>query len=117
VSFVEALPWKGRRIAVLGGMRELGDEGPSAHAALGARLRASTMDAIVLFGAEMEAAWGALAGSPASPRSRWILGLDELGADLAARLRTGDLVLLKGSRGLEMERVLPRITSREGEKC
>ncbi len=35
VGFLEALPWPGRSIAVLGGMRELGDEGPEAHANLG----------------------------------------------------------------------------------
>jgi UDP-N-acetylmuramoyl-tripeptide--D-alanyl-D-alanine ligase len=68
------------------------------------------VDAIVLFGDEMEPAWSALAGSPAAARGRWIIDIEELGRDLAARVRPGDLVLLKGSRGLEMERVLPRIT-------
>jgi UDP-N-acetylmuramoyl-tripeptide--D-alanyl-D-alanine ligase len=111
VSFLETVPWTGRRIAVLGGMRELGDESTAAHAALGARLRDARVDAVVLFGAEMEPAWRALAGSPAAARARWIVRPDELDAELPARVRPGDLVLLKGSRGLEMERVLPLITT------
>ena len=60
LSFVEELPWEGRKIAVLGSMRELGDETVSAHAALGERLRGTGCDALFLFGEEMEHAWNAL---------------------------------------------------------
>ncbi len=110
LTFFESLSWQGRRIGVLGGMRELGDDSTGAHAALGSRLRQTPLDAVVLFGEEMEPAWKALAGSPAGARARWILTVDELGRDLAARVRPGDVVLLKGSRGLEMERILPVLT-------
>ncbi len=117
VAFLESLSWKGRRIAVLGGMRELGDETRTAHAALGRRLRDAPLDAVLLFGEEMRDAWDAMAGSPAAQRGRWIVDLEDLGADLSARARPGDLVLLKGSRGLELERVLPRITGGGGSTC
>jgi UDP-N-acetylmuramyl pentapeptide synthase len=62
----------------------------------------------------MEPAWRVLAGSPAAASDRWIVQPDELNAELPARVRPGDLVLLKGSRGLEMERVLPLITASRG---
>ena len=39
LEFLESLPWEGKRIAVLGGMRELGELTGGAHAALGERLR------------------------------------------------------------------------------
>ncbi len=123
LSFVEALPWKGKKIAVLGGMRELGDSSTAAHSALGWRLRAtSSLDAVFLFGDEMEHAWKAMAGSPAEARGRWTVDLTSLDAQLSRLVAPGDLVLLKGSRGLELERLLPRLTrrppDRQGEqKC
>jgi UDP-N-acetylmuramoyl-tripeptide--D-alanyl-D-alanine ligase len=110
VSFLETLPWTGRRIAVLGGMRELGPEGPAAHAALGERLRRSPVDEVILFGDEMEPAWKVLQGSSRAGHDLWLTGIDALGEAVQERARPGDVVLLKGSRGLEMERVLPRIT-------
>ncbi len=110
LAFLESLPWEGRRIAVLGGMRELGEQTGPAHAALGERLKGTGLDAVLLFGAEMEYAWKALSGSAAGARSAWLTDLDALGGRLSALVRAGDVVLLKGSRGLELERLLPRLT-------
>ncbi len=112
LSFVEALPWKGKKIAVLGGMRELGDSSTAAHSALGWRLRQTGLDTVFLFGEEMEHAWKAIAGSPAERRGRWTVDLASLDAQLNRLVAPGDLVLLKGSRGLELERLLPRLTGR-----
>ncbi|MGA2615243.1 MAG: UDP-N-acetylmuramoyl-tripeptide--D-alanyl-D-alanine ligase [Spirochaetia bacterium] len=109
LSFVSEVPWQGRKIVVLGGMRELGAEAAEAHRNVGERLRASPFDLIYLLGAEMEQAWKALAGSPAAQKAQWYAELAGLGEELAARLGPGDLVLLKGSRGLELERLLPFI--------
>ena len=110
LSFVAEVPWEGRKIVVLGGMRELGAETAQAHRALGETLRDSGFDGIYLLGAEMEKAWEALSEGTAAPRARWFADLGGLGAVLAAALVPGDLVLLKGSRGLEMEKLLPVIT-------
>jgi UDP-N-acetylmuramoyl-tripeptide--D-alanyl-D-alanine ligase len=115
LSFVEALPWEGRKIAVLGGMRELGIETAGAHAALGARLRATGLDAVFLFGEEMEHAWNVMTGSPAAARGRWLVDLSTLDDELQEVLAAGDLVLLKGSRGLELERLLPHLTARRSD--
>ncbi|MGD0723953.1 MAG: UDP-N-acetylmuramoyl-tripeptide--D-alanyl-D-alanine ligase [Spirochaetia bacterium] len=115
LSFLEALPWKGKKIAVLGGMRELGDSSTAAHSALGWRLRQTGLDAVFLFGEEMEHAWKAIAGSPAEARGRWTVDLSSLDAQLNRLAAPGDLILLKGSRGLELERLLPRLTSRRSD--
>jgi UDP-N-acetylmuramoyl-tripeptide--D-alanyl-D-alanine ligase len=109
LSFVSDVPWKGRKIVVLGGMRELGAGTAQAHRSIGERLRDSSFDLVYLVGAEMEQTWKAVAGSAAAPRTRWFAELEGLGVELAARAAEGDLVLLKGSRGLEMERLLPFI--------
>jgi UDP-N-acetylmuramoyl-tripeptide--D-alanyl-D-alanine ligase len=110
LEFLESLPWEGKRIAVLGGMRELGDETTPAHAAVGERLRATGLDAVLLFGSEMEHAMTAAAGGASSPRISWTLDMESLGRTLHALVHPGDLVLLKGSRGLELERLLPVLT-------
>jgi len=107
LSFVREVPWVGRKIVVLGGMRELGDETAEAHRALGEALRESSFDLIYLFGEEMEHAWRALSGSTAASHAGWYVEPGSLGKELETGLRDGDLVLLKGSRGLEMEKLLP----------
>jgi UDP-N-acetylmuramoyl-tripeptide--D-alanyl-D-alanine ligase len=109
LSFLETLPWDGRKIAVLGAMRELGHQTAAAHAALGARLRTTALDAVLLLGEEMQEAVAALEGSPARRRVSLFRDLGSLGDTLKASLEHGDLVLLKGSRSLEMEGLLPRL--------
>ena len=114
LSFVEALPWEGRKVAVLGSMRELGRQTAAAHRALGERLRSSSCQALFLFGEEMREAWDALQPLRTGVPCAWFLDREALGEQLAAFLKPGDLVLLKGSRSLELERLLPRITQGEG---
>jgi UDP-N-acetylmuramoyl-tripeptide--D-alanyl-D-alanine ligase len=110
LSFLSEVPWEGRKIAVLGGMRELGTETSREHRVLGEKLRDSGLHGIYLLGAEMAQAWEALSGGEAATRARWFAELAALGAELGRRLQPGDLVLLKGSRGLEMEKLLPVMT-------
>ena len=112
LDFIESLPWTGRKIAILGAMRELGDETDAAHEALGRRLRFSTLDALMLLGPEMERALEASEGATAY--RRWFATIDPLASYLSPFIREGDLVLLKGSRSLEMEGLLPILTAGEG---
>jgi UDP-N-acetylmuramoyl-tripeptide--D-alanyl-D-alanine ligase len=112
LDFIETLPWPGRRLAVLGSMRELGDETAAAHSSLGRRLRSSVLDAILLLGPEMEQAWKACQGSAA--RCAWFPEIGALGDHLASFVREGDIVLLKGSRSLAMEGLLPRLAAAGG---
>jgi len=97
----------GRAIAVLGDMLELGQEAKQAHRDIGLELARQGTDYLLIVGAlAAEIAGGALAGG--MPADRVIMAKDHAG--LAERLqgilRKGDVVLLKGSRGTTMERVL-----------
>jgi UDP-N-acetylmuramoyl-tripeptide--D-alanyl-D-alanine ligase len=107
IDFVDGLPWGGRKLAVLGAMRELGAEAEQAHGAVVRRAAAAGFDAVFLLGEEMEGA----ARQLAAERVRWFVDAESLGQALALGVRDGDLVLVKGSRGVELERVLPRITA------
>jgi UDP-N-acetylmuramoyl-tripeptide--D-alanyl-D-alanine ligase len=96
-----------RRVAVLGEMRELGDEAARAHRELGVQAAGAGLDGLFLLGthaAEVRA--GAQAAGLGQERIVVSTSHEELGAQLRGFLRPGDLLLLKGSRGAAMEEVL-----------
>lgn len=94
----------GRRIAAIGDMLELGDTAPELHAEVGRLAAELGLDYLVGAGPLMAHAVAAAraAGLPAEHAGDSV----EAGRILAARLRMDDVLLLKGSRGMRMERVL-----------
>ena len=108
IKMTVSLPTEGRRILVLADMLELGEESRAAHAALGKSLSSADVDRIFLFGPEMKAAEGVLSGL----RDDVVYASDfnELKEQLLNYVNTGDLVLLKGSRGMELERLTKELT-------
>jgi UDP-N-acetylmuramoyl-tripeptide--D-alanyl-D-alanine ligase len=97
---------RGRRVAVLGDMLELGAEGERLHAEAGRYVAEAGVDALYTFGPlsrHLHQAARAKGLSRAS--ARHYADLDELSRDLAATLAPGDTVLVKGSRGMRLERV------------
>ncbi|MBV8074345.1 MAG: UDP-N-acetylmuramoyl-tripeptide--D-alanyl-D-alanine ligase [Candidatus Eremiobacteraeota bacterium] len=96
-----------RRIAVLGGMAELGPESPQMHARAGAAAHENGVDLLLAGGAFAEStARGAIDAK--MPAERVLVYRDNLEAIEALRrwLRRGDVVLLKGSRTYKMEQIL-----------
>ncbi|MEC9344068.1 MAG: UDP-N-acetylmuramoyl-tripeptide--D-alanyl-D-alanine ligase [Pseudomonadota bacterium] len=87
---------KGRRIAVLGDMLELGKTSPRLHKALKKPLEASGIDLVYLVGPEMEALAGDL--EPALLAGHFATAA-ELEKRLLAALRPGDVVMAKASLG------------------
>jgi UDP-N-acetylmuramoyl-tripeptide--D-alanyl-D-alanine ligase len=106
VETLVAMAPPGRRVLVMGDMLELGPEAPALHREAGARAAAAGVDRLLARGALAEevAAGAREAGLPAD---RAVTGAPEaLVAELTATLRAGDWVLVKGSRGMAMERIL-----------
>jgi len=94
----------GRRIAVLGTMLELGDQSLPLHRQVAERARQLNLDGLVIVdgGAEGEAMLAAASGEVThSSRGK------PLAAPLAEWLEPGDVLLLKGSRGVALERLIP----------
>ena len=89
-------PVEGRRVAVLGEMKELGDASEAAHRTVGAA--AGKLDDVIFVGETAE-----LMREAAGLGS--VGGLDEARAFLA-RLEPGDVALVKGSRSLGLERAV-----------
>jgi len=101
-----ALPPGGRRIAVLGDMLELGDAAPDAHRRIGAEAVATGVHALFSLGDWSETMASAAVEAGMSPcKAHAYRDHRELADALGAEVRTGDLLLLKGSRGVAMERI------------
>ena len=108
IEFCDSLEWDGRRIYVTGDMLELGETSFAAHTKLGELLLKSKAEKIFLFGEESSAAASVLK-SNAKPFFH-TCNIDELSKTLDSFVKKGDLVLLKGSRGMKLERLLEMLT-------
>jgi len=96
----------GRRIAVLGTMLELGDQSLPLHRQVAERARQLNLDGLVIVdgGAEGEVMLAAASGLP---RLECVTSPEAAAAPLAEWLEPGDVLLLKGSRGVALERLIP----------
>ena len=95
----------GPKVAVLGEMLEIGDSGPAEHQSLAAHAASlAALDRIVLVGA----GYGGVEVD--DPRVRLVPdSSEEAIASIAATIRPGDTVLIKGSRGVRLERMLDKL--------
>lgn len=95
---------RGRVIAALGGMLELGSRSEDEHRELGAWMAGLAVDVFVAVGPQMKAASEVFKAE--SPRASVFYAADsvEAAAVLKGIVRCGDTVLVKGSRGFKMER-------------
>lgn len=89
----------GRRIAVLGDMRELGNQGPVLHRSLADSIDTAGIDLVFTVGPLMRELANTL---PAAHRGDWCETAAAMAPVLAARLRAGDVVMVKGSFGIRM---------------
>lgn len=105
MDFCDSLSWEGRRIYVLGTMRELGAESESAHHALGKRAGASRADALLFFGTDTACAAEEARAVGFRGAITQTDDFDALAKTAGAMRENGDLWLLKGSRGMELERL------------
>jgi UDP-N-acetylmuramoyl-tripeptide--D-alanyl-D-alanine ligase len=90
---------RGRRIAALGDMLELGPSGRDLHRDLADAVNAHGIDLVYCCGPLMRALWEAL---PSHRRGRYAETSEELKADVLADVEPGDIVMVKGSLGSRM---------------
>ena len=105
VENLAAIETAGRRVAVLGGMAELGPDGPAFHAEIGALVRERGIAPLIGVG-ELARDY--------SP-DEWAADPD-VAAELArGLLGSGDVALVKGSRSVGLERFTDALRARVGE--
>ncbi len=107
LQFLQQVPHAGQRVAVLGDMLELGESGPALHREMGALAWQCGISELVVLG-ELAAmfAVGAREAGMASSHIHRVASHQEAIDLLERLLGARDLVLVKGSRGMTMERVV-----------
>jgi UDP-N-acetylmuramoyl-tripeptide--D-alanyl-D-alanine ligase len=112
VDLLASMPRQGGRVAVLGSMLELGPQSAEIHAESARTIAARGLDLIVATGAFVPAF------EPLRPElgDHLLLEADPLLAyeRLEPALAGDEVVLLKGSRGVALERLLPRFEAKWG---
>ena len=107
----------GRRIAVLGEMLELGSESESGHLAVGAAA-AATVDVLLVVGPAAEGiADGARAAGLDGSRILRVTDRDAALEALRSRLRPGDVILVKASRGVALDVLVEQLAAELGERA
>ena len=112
VDLLASMPRRGGRVAVLGSMLELGPTSAEIHAQAAREIAGRGFDLIIATGAFVEA----FAPLKDSLGSRLVCEADPLQAwtHLEPALSGSEVVLLKGSRGVALERLLPRFETKWG---
>ncbi len=99
----------GRRVAILGDMLELGARAPELHADLAEPLLAGGAELVFTAGPMMRHLFDAL---PAAVRGAHALDTEALAPLVAAAIAPGDALLVKGSLGSRMARVVAALERR-----
>ncbi len=104
------LPAGKRKIAVLGDMLELGDRSESAHREIGFKVVEYGLDNLVAVGKEAKLIAEAAkeAGMPAE-NVEYFEDRDKAGIYVQNLIEKGDLILVKGSQGIRMEKIVLEI--------
>jgi len=106
LEVLRSLPRTGRRIAVLGDMKELGHEAEGAHRRVGS-IAADIVEILMTVGELGRLiAEGARNAGMSGERIRSFQDNQEAAAALQRLLRPGDAVLIKGSRAMQMEEIV-----------
>jgi UDP-N-acetylmuramoyl-tripeptide--D-alanyl-D-alanine ligase len=105
IGLCDGVEWPGRRAYVLGSMLELGEESERAHREIGEAAGESKADALFFFGEEAYPAFDAARLAGFRGLAVFETDFDRLLAAVRGYLVRGDLALLKGSRGMELERL------------
>jgi UDP-N-acetylmuramoyl-tripeptide--D-alanyl-D-alanine ligase len=106
------LPCKGSRVGVLGDMAELGSQAAAAHAETGRLAAELNLDQLLVTG-EMAAVTAQAAREAGLHRVLEFGSTEALSDALGKLVRPGDLVLLKASRRMHLERVAEVLCHRE----
>jgi UDP-N-acetylmuramoyl-tripeptide--D-alanyl-D-alanine ligase len=100
---------QGRRIAVLGDMLELGPTGPELHRGLVDAVRACGIDLVFCCGPLMRNLWDALSSGKRGGYAETAAALE---FQVAAAIRAGDVIMVKGSLGSRMKTIVTALEKR-----
>ncbi len=94
---------KGRRIAILGDMLELGRDEAAMHRALADLPQIAALTTVHCVGPRMRALWEAL---PRAQRGEWVERAEDLAHRVHDVIDAGDVLLVKGSKGSKVSKIV-----------
>ncbi len=100
---------KGKKYAILGDMRELGEASHEEHCKL-LDMASDIADLIMVTGDEMKKA----VDKGSTKAIEYFSSKEELVSELKNRIREGDVLLIKGSRGMAMEKIIEELKNNLG---
>ena len=107
---------KGRKIAILADMKELGQDAPRFHREIGAYIAGHPVDQVVrLGGLAAEIGYG-LGGSASPVPVVFCEELEQVGQWLYENLRQGDCVLFKGSNSMKLSQAVRHLEEWKGRE-
>ena len=106
LNTLNKLPAKGGKYVVAGDMFELGNRSDDEHRDLGRRMAKYHFDGYYFIGDGMKLAFKQVRKIPKKLNSKHFSSKEDIAIALAKILKEGDVILLKGSRGMRMEQVL-----------
>lgn len=110
-SLTESYPDR-RRILVLGSMLELGEDSSRYHFHVGTEIARSPVERIFLFGDEArQVAEGAASAGAGPDRVTWSETREEIARQLRPLMTPSTVVLFKGSRGMQLEKVIEELNA------
>lgn len=106
----ELIPCRGKKFLIFADMLELGDQETLLHRQLGEKIAKTGIDYALAYGDRSRAAIDAVVSDRGSPcEARHFRTATELAGFLKDIVKPGDLLFLKGSRGMRVEKVLERV--------
>lgn len=104
----------GRKIAILGDMLELGDESPQLHAGLAGAINGNDVDLVFTSGPMMQNLFDAV---DAPKQGAHAADSEALKSIVVDAVRTGDVVMVKGSWGSKMALIIDALMEYEGRQA
>ena len=115
LELLETIPVSGKRYAILGDMLELGPEAASLHARAGED--AGFLNGLIVVGTlARELGRGARKAGLAAGALHEAESTEAAALHAASWLRAGDVILVKGSRGMHLEQAVARLVEKLGER-
>ncbi len=110
IDFCSLVKYDGKKIFVLGDMLELGKDSNAEHALIGKQAASSTADILIFVGTEMESGYKCAKEANTTKKILYFNGKDDVVmqniCDIILKIASaGDLILLKASRGMGLERL------------
>lgn len=113
IDFCESIKQIGKKIFVLADMKELGEESKNAHEKIGQKINTVLPDYVFLIGGEMKYAYDIL---ESKDNAHWFSSscvdtLKEISKEINEQADENDIILLKGSHSMGLEKLVPLLQS------